>query len=141
MGLSRARGFEEAKGAAAGLKAEYDLNTVSLQRLRDELGKTGIKTTELAQVDAKLRNEMQSLGAESNRLKDSLQRGAQQSAAFASSLSAAFESTGVRSAEQLRAEILKIDQALIRLANFVIWYNQFAGPKNQAIPGKRRCPS
>ena len=112
-----ARGFDEARLSAGEAKSAYDDSSVSLQRLRAELTQVGIQTSALSAHDAQLRTQMQQLSAEAIQLTQKMRSGTEESDRLSKSLSDAFAVTGVRSASMLNAEITRIDQALVRLAN------------------------
>lgn len=162
--------FERAKASARAAAANYDANTIALQRMRDELAAAGIKTSELASAQVVLNQNLKAsveavevekaaalaaqdraaeelrlaqiveeskrrmaaaaqaeLAAEqrayaeseaaAQRLAQTQAAAAERSAVLAGSLASAFSATGVRSAAALQAEITRIDQSLIRLAN------------------------
>lgn len=95
---------------------KYDELTNALGAASVALKKLGIDDKDVTTAQNALAQSMTRLTSEADRLKNSLASSGNTAQTAAQKINSAFSGTGVQTASKLTAEILKIDQALLKLA-------------------------
>lgn len=95
---------------------KYDSLRDALQGADTALGKLGIDSKNTTAEQDRLTQSMSRLTTQADQLKSRLNESGNSAQTAAQKIASAFAGTGVQAADKLNAEILKIDQALLKLA-------------------------
>lgn len=106
-----------ATSAAASTKQQYDTLGASLDKTRQSLTQLGVDTKNVAAEQNRITQALASTEQQARTLQAALPGVAGAAKQVGSELDAAFAQVGLRSTNQIKAEILAVNQALMKLAN------------------------
>lgn len=110
------RALSDAAATSDKAKSEYDALSVALTEVSGRMTRLGIDTQNITGEQNRLAQSMGRLKTEADKLKSSISAPGEAAVTAAQKIDQAFAQTGVRSANNLKAEILKINTALMTLA-------------------------